>query len=117
VTTAIAKYVRADKTAIMVKTLFGQDLGGSGIGDDSYREMGAGKLVVSGKKTKNSWRCGWFQYVNSSHQDTVEKCFHCLVVSELLLVRYWQTWKVPRFWLFYMALARIQEDRLVRARA
>jgi hypothetical protein len=89
-----------------------------GTDDDSDREIRADKLVVSSKTTQDcSKRRRWFQYDTFSCQSAVETGTDCLAVSELLLVHYWQAWKVPWFRLFHMALAWIQEDRLVRAGA
>jgi hypothetical protein len=74
--------------------------------------------VVSGKKAQDcSQRRHWFQHVAFSYQNAVETRSRFLVISELLLVDCRQAWKVHWFWLFDLALARIQEDGLVRAGA
>src|SRR5262249_11329607 len=86
-----------------------------GTDDDSHREICAGKLVVSGKTAAHSDpRRRRFQHVAFSHQDTVEACADGLAVSELLLADRRAPRKVHGFRLFHLALARIQEDRLVR---
>jgi hypothetical protein len=89
-----------------------------GEGDDSYREIRTSELVVSGKKKQDcrQWN-HQLQSVYFSHQNSMETSYSFLVISKLLLVDSGQAWKVPWIRLFHMALARIQEDRLVRARA
>jgi hypothetical protein len=89
-----------------------------GTSDDSDREIRTDKLVVSGKKKPDSFnRSHRFQHVDFSRKNAMETRAHGLAVSQSLLVYDEQAWKVPWFCLLHMALARIPEDRLVRAGA
>jgi hypothetical protein len=77
-----------------------------GTNDDSHGEICTDKLVVSGKKTQDSFNRPYrFQYVDISGKNAMETCSHSLVVSKILLVYDEQARKMPWFWLFHMALA------------